>query len=75
MGQFFRIIFSTKHKFKYYRISLYRLNTRGYKDSYFECEMHEPCFRIIIKDLLDSKGYANEYLLLKRKCKGKKLTH
>lgn len=71
--QFFRILFSTKHKFRYYKISLYRLKTRGYRDSYFECEMHEPCFRLIIKDLLKDNGYLPEYYKLCEKCRGKNL--
>lgn len=73
LAQFLRIVFSTGHKFRYYKISVYRLKTRGYKDSYFECEMHEPCFRLIIKDLLESSGYKKEYALLKEKCRGKNL--
>lgn len=72
-GQFLRIVASTKYKFRYYKISLYRLKTRGYKDSYFECEMHEPCFRLIIKDLLESNGYEKEYYTLREKCCGKNL--
>lgn len=73
VGQFFRIEFSTKYKYRYYKISKYRLKTRGYKDNYFECEMHEPCFRLIIKDLLKSNGYKKEYLELRKKCRGKNL--
>lgn len=72
-GQFLRIVFSTKYKFRYYKISLYRLKTRGYKDSYFECEMYEPCFRLIIKDLLVTNGYKKQYYKLKEKCRGKNL--
>lgn len=72
-GQFLRIATSTKYKFRYYKISLYRLKTRGYKDSYFECEMHEPCFRLIIKDLLESNGYEKDYYTLREKCRGKNL--
>lgn len=71
IGQFLRILFSTNYKYRYYKINLYRLKTRGYKDSYFECEMHEPCFRLIIKDILFSNGYKNEYYMLKEKCIGK----
>ena len=67
--QFVRILFSTEHKYRYYKITLYRLKTRGYKDSYFEIEMYEPCFRLIIKDLLYSHGYSEEYKGLKVKCK------
>ena len=72
-GQFLRIAFSTNHKFRYFKISKYRLRTRGYKDAYFECEMHEPCFRLIIKDLLKSYGYQKEYNALREKCRGKNL--
>ena len=71
--QFGSILFSTSYKFRYYKISLYRLKTRGYKDSYFECEMHEPCFRLIIKDILKSYGYKREYEKLKEKCRGKNI--
>ena len=72
-GQFLRIVFSTNHKYRYYKINKYRLQTRGYKDEYFECEMHEPCFRLIIKDLLKSFGYIQEYYKLKEKCRGRNL--
>lgn len=69
--QFARIVISTEHKYRYYKISLYRLKTRGYKDVYFEIEMYEPCFRLIIKDLLFSHGFSEEYRLLRAKCKQK----
>ena len=69
--QFIRIVISTNHKYRYYKISLYRLKTRGYKDSYFEIEMYEPCFRLIIRDLLYSHGYSKEYKDLRKKCKQK----
>lgn len=35
--------------------------------------MHEPCFRLIIKDLLKSYGYQKEYNELREKCRGKNL--
>lgn len=73
IGQFLRILFSTHYKYRYYKISLYRLKTRGYKDEYFECEMHEPCFRLIIRDLLISNGLSKEYFELCKKCHGKNL--
>ncbi len=71
LAQFLRILFSSHYKYRYYKISVYRLKTRGYKDSYFECEMHEPCFRLIIRDLLFANGYSNQYFTLKQKCNGK----
>ena len=73
LGQFLRIVFSTHHKYRYYKLSCYRLKTRRYKDEYFECEMHEPCFRLIIKDLLKSNGYSKEYYKLRDKTRGKNL--
>ena len=73
LGQFLRIVFSTHHKYRYYKISCYRLKNRRYKDEYFECEMHEPCFRLIIKDLLKSNGYSKEYYKLRDKTRGKNL--
>lgn len=69
--QFIRIVISTNHKYRYYKISLYRLKTRGYKDSYFEIEMYDPCFRLIIRDLLYNHGYSEEYKTLLKKCKQK----
>lgn len=73
LGQFLRIVFSTHHKYRYYKLSCYRLKTRRYKDEYFECEMHEPCFRLIIKDLLKSNGYSKEYYKLRDKTRDKNL--
>lgn len=73
LAQFFRILFTTNYKYKYYKISLYRLKTRGFKDEYFECEMHEPCFKLIIKDILISNGYKKEFEKLNDKCKGRNL--
>lgn len=66
--QFIKIIATTGYKYRYYKIYLYRLRTRGYKDEYFEKEMYEPCFRLIIKDVLFSRGYKNEYYALCKKC-------
>ena len=71
--QLCKIIYSTHYKYRYYKISLYRLKTRGYKDSYFECEMNEPCFRIIIKDILKTNNLVSEYNDLCNKCRGRNL--
>jgi hypothetical protein len=35
--------------------------------------MHEPCFLLIIKDLLKSNGYSREYYRLRDKTRGKNL--
>lgn len=64
---------TTKLKWRYFKINLYRLNTRKYNDEWFECEMHEPCFRLIIKDLMKSHGLEKEYVALKLKCAGRNM--
>ena len=33
--------------------------------------MYDPCFRLIIRDLLYSHGYSEEYKDLRKKCKQK----
>lgn len=68
-----RIVFSTKTKYRFYKISLYRLKTRSYKDEYFENEMSEPCFRLIIHDILISHNLKREWKQLKLKCKGRNI--
>lgn len=73
VGQFIRIVLSINHKYRYYKISIYRLRTRGYKDEYFECEMHEACYRLMIRDVLINHGYKNEYYKLRNKCSGKNI--
>lgn len=72
-AQFVRITISTNHKYRYYKITKYRLETRGFKENYFIVEMYEPCFRLIIKDLLYSYGFSQEYKTLMEKCKTKDL--
>lgn len=71
--QFVRIIISTKQKYRYYKITKYRLENREFKEEFFIVEMYEPCFRLIVKDLLYSYGFAEEYKKLKAKCKEKDL--
>ncbi len=68
-AQFFKIILSMNYKFRYYKMSIYRLKTRGYKKEYFECEMHEPCFRLMIRDILTTQGYYDEYFALRKNCR------
>ena len=50
--QFVRIIISTKQKYRYYKITKYRLENREFKEEFFIVEMYEPCFRLIVKDLV-----------------------
>lgn len=63
--QFVRIIISTKQKYRYYKITKYRLENREFKEEFFIVEMYEPCFRLIVKDLRVEK--AKERLLAKVK--------
>ena len=71
--QFVRIVISTKQKYRYYKITKCRLENREFKEEFFIVEMYEPCFRLIVKDLLYSYGFAEEYKQLKAKCKEKDL--
>lgn len=60
----FRFVFilsSTKYKWRFYRLSYYRLKTRGFSEEYFKYEMYEPCMRLIIKNLLDEFGFQSQY--------------
>lgn len=65
-SRFFPICFSTKKKFQYYRISIYRLKTRPFNEEWFKYEMYEPCMRLIIRDLCYEFGYKKEYAKLKK---------
>lgn len=59
--RFFLIAITTRYKWRFYRISIYRLKNRKYSENYFKYEMFEPCMRLIIKDLLRKFGYKKEY--------------
>jgi energy-coupling factor transporter transmembrane protein EcfT len=61
------ILFSTKYKWRYYNITIYRLKTRGFNETYFENEMYEPCMRLIIKDLIYNNNNSNNYKKLQMK--------
>ncbi len=62
------LILSTSHyKYRYYKITRYRLENRGFNENYFKYEMSEPCMRLIINDLLREYGYGKQYRVLKDK--------
>jgi hypothetical protein len=64
----FIVILSTTHyKWRFYRISHYRLNKRGYSENYFKYEIYEPCTRLIVKNVLYEYKLKSEYKLLKNK--------
>jgi hypothetical protein len=61
------ILSTTRYKWRFFRISHYRLNKRGYSEDYFKYEIYEPCTRIIVKNILYEYGLKEEYETLKRK--------
>lgn len=65
------ICFSTKNKWRYFKINNYRLKTRTYNEEWFKYEMYEPCMRLIIKDLCTENNLNSEYRELYEKYSGK----
>jgi hypothetical protein len=65
--RFILILSTTRYKWRFYRISYYRLQTRGFSEDYFKYEMYEPCMRLIVKRLLKEFGFQNEYKEMFRK--------
>jgi hypothetical protein len=61
------ILSTTRYKWRFYRISHYRLNKKGYSENYFKYEIYEPCTRIIVKNILYEYGLKYEYKALKKK--------
>ena len=65
--RFIIILSTTYYKWRFYRISHYRLNTREYSENYFKYEIYEPCTRMIVKNVLYEYNLKSEYELLKKK--------
>jgi hypothetical protein len=65
--RFGTILSTTRYKWRFYRISHYRLSRHGYSENYFKYEIYEPCTRIIAKNILYEYGLNKEYETLKRK--------
>jgi hypothetical protein len=61
------ILSKTRYKWRFYRISHYRLDKKGYSENYFKYEIYEPCTRMIVKNILYEYGLINEYETLKKK--------
>jgi hypothetical protein len=59
--RFVLILVSTHYKWRFYRITNYRLQTRGFNEMYFRYEMYEPCMRLITRRILYKYGYQDEY--------------
>jgi len=65
--RFIIILATTNYKWRFYRISRYRLEKKGYNEDYFKYEIYEPCTRLIVKDILYEYQLKNEYEALKTK--------
>jgi len=65
--RFIAVLLTTNYKWRLYRMAHYRMNTRGYSEDYFKCEIYEPCTRLIVKNILYEYGLKNEYAVLKNK--------
>lgn len=65
--RFIIILSTTNYKWRFYRISHYRLKKREYNENYFKYEIYEPCTRLIVKDILYEFNLKNEYKVLKTK--------
>ena len=59
--RFVFLLASTHYKWRFYRITNYRLQTRGFNEAYFKYEMYEPCMRLITRKILYKYGYQHEY--------------
>jgi hypothetical protein len=62
--RFILILSTTNYKWRFYRMSHYRINTRGYSENYFKYEIYEPCTRLIVKDILYEYNLIEEYKTL-----------
>lgn len=58
---YIRILSTTKFKWKFYRVSSYRIRKRTFDEEWFCDYMNEPCMRLIIRDLCFEYGYRDEY--------------
>jgi glucan phosphoethanolaminetransferase (alkaline phosphatase superfamily) len=59
--RFVLILASTHYKWRFYRITNYRLQTRGFNEAHFKYEMYEPCMRLVTRRTLYKYGYQDKY--------------
>ena len=71
---FVKLVFTSREKWRYWRISRYRLSTREFNEDWFKFEMSAPCYRLMIRDLCHEFGYTAEYKQMKRLYSSKKVT-
>lgn len=65
--RFIIILSTTNYKWRFYRISHYRLKKKEFNENYFKYEIYEPCTRLIVKDIMYEFNLKNEYEVLKIK--------
>lgn len=65
--RFITILSTTYYKWRFYRLSHYRLSKRGYSEDYFKYEIFEPCTRLIVRNVLFEYNLKDEYQFLKKK--------
>lgn len=71
---FLKLVFTSREKWRYWRISRYRLLTRSFSEDWFKFEMSAPCYRLMIRDLCYEFGYIAEYERMKRLYSSRRVT-
>jgi hypothetical protein len=59
----------SKKKYRFYKTAVEKLEIGKYDKYYFLNGMYDPCFRIIVKDLLYKYGLKDKYIELKQEKK------
>lgn len=59
----------SKKKYRFYKTAVEKLEAGKYDKYYFLNGMYDPCFRIIVKDLLYKYGLKDKYVELKQEKK------
>lgn len=59
----------SKKKYRFYKTAVEKLEAGKYDKYYFLNGMYDPCFRIIVKDLLYKYGLKDKYVELKKEKK------
>jgi hypothetical protein len=63
----------SKKKYRFYKLAVEKLDVGEYDKYYFLNGMYDPCFRIIVKDLLYRYGLEDKYVELKLEKKVQKI--